>query len=169
MLFHFVLGEMKHCVELKTESCPSCTSRFGKLKGPLGRNIPRTKANPFVLHSMGYTRIVLPAKPSSRANKRNNGARKREAKLIHIYIYTCQFPLTPNPSSIVRRRGPALREDRHTTLCVSDQGNNRTRGRRTEDEEEWTARSCAREAATENTDTFRESYFSHPASPATYF
>lgn len=146
---------------------------FRKIKGATWKkhtsNKGKSKHIPFVLHSMGYTRIVLPAKPSSRANKRNNGARKREAKLIHIYIYTCQFPLTPSPSSIVRRRGPALREDRHTTLCVSDQGNNRTRGRRTEDEEEWTARSCAREAATENTDTFRESYFSHPASPATYF
>lgn len=119
MLFHFVLGEMKHCVELKTESCPSCTSRFGKLKGPLGKNIPRTKANPFVLHSMGYTRIVLPAKPSSRANKRNNGARKREAKLIHIYIYTHMpvsidtEPLLDRPSAWTGlKRGPT-----HDSVC----------------------------------------------------
>lgn len=165
---------MKHCVELKTKSCPSCTSRFGKLKGPLGRNIPRTKANRsiFLLYSIQWD-IRVSYYLLSRRRERTNEIMVREKEkrnwYIYIYIYACQFPLTPSPSSIVRRRGPALREDRHTTLCVSDQGNNRTRGRRTEDEEEWTARSCAREAATENTDTFRESYFSHPASPATYF
>lgn len=43
------------------------------------------------------------------------------------------------------------RED--TTLC-SDRGNNRT--------EEWTGARARGEAATKNTDTFRESYFSHP-------
>lgn len=121
MLFHFVLGEMKHCIELKTKSCPLCT--FGKIKGATWKkhtsNKGKSKHIPFVLHSMGYTRIVLPAKPSSRANKRNNGARKRETKLIHIYIYIRMpvsidtEPLLDRPSAWTGlKRGPT-----HDSVC----------------------------------------------------
>lgn len=167
---------------MEINSCPNCffhsSADVSKLKDRLRKRYFKQRQIEERETRKRYTRIRSNKNRNTyritilsrcRANKRNNGAQKTEIDTyIHTYIYihirsTCQFPLTPSPSSIVRQCGPGLREDRHTTLCVSDQGNNRTRGRRTEDEEEWTARSCAREAATENTDTFRDSYFSHPA------
>lgn len=85
-------------------------------------------------------------------------------------MYTYYMPVSIDTEiPLLDRRGPGLREDRHTTLVCKrprKQEGETDGGRRGMD----VARSCAREATTENTDTFRESYFSHPASsPATYF
>lgn len=116
---------------------------------------------------MECTRIVLPGKPLSNEQWRNNGAQRRKPKLIHtciyIYVHVLHASFHWHRDSPPRSAWTGLKRGPTHDSCV--QATKETRGRRTEDEEEWTWLDRAREKQLPRTPTPSASLIFHILPP----